>query len=693
MSGGNPFYALEIAAAAERRGLLVDGTPLDVPGSLGDLLRERLTELSPQALDSVLLVAAASQALTSLVERAAGGTAGFDEAIRQRVLEVDGERLRFTHPLIGSVAYGLATPEERRRAHRRVAEATCDPEERARQLGFGADAADETIAALLESASEAAAARGGAEAAAELFELAATLTPPELSDNRARRRLESARHGSLIGDVNRARSILQDLVDSSPPGALRASALVLLAEVEADSELARELCERALQEVGADSRVLADVHRELAEHLMILGDLHLALEHARIGARFAEDCGDEALLIQSLGVVGHFETYTGEITPGLLEHAVALEQAAVAAPAHYGPAQIYALRLMYADRLDDARDRLELALARAREGGDEFECRNILNHLTQLEVRAGNWARAEQHARELEQQADRLDFHRGVASYARALVDAHLGRVDEARAAAVEGLATIESQGSSFLSAILRAVQGFAELSRGNSAAAAELLGPAASALLEAGYRNPGVRPILPDAVEALLADGRVDDARPLLAALEEGGRALDNPWALATAGRCRGMLLAQEGELDAALEAFEGALHEHERAASPFERARTQLAYGAALRRAKRRADARAMLTEALEAFDALGALLWAENAAAEIARIPGRTRSSGELSETQRRVAELVAGGLSNKEVAAKLFITVRTVESNLSNVYAKLGIRSRTELASRLASSDTS
>src|SRR5207344_1348581 len=146
----------------------------------------------------------------------------------------------------------------------RIAEATSDPEERARQLGLGAEAPDEAVAVQLEQAAEAAAARGGAEAAAELFELAATLTPPELSDNRARRRLESARHGSLIGDVNRVRSILQDIVDSSPPGALRASALVLLAEVEADSELACELCERALQEVGADSRVLADVHRELA---------------------------------------------------------------------------------------------------------------------------------------------------------------------------------------------------------------------------------------------------------------------------------------------------------------------------------------------------------------------------------------------------------------------------------------------
>ena len=124
------------------------------------------------------------------------------------------------------------------------------------------------------------------------------------------------------------------------------------------------------------------------------------------------------LLIQSLGVVGHFETYTGEITPGLLEQAVALEESAASASAHYSPAQIYALRLMYADRLDEARDRLELALDRAREAGDEFECRNILNHLTQLDVRAGSWGRAEQHARELEELVDRLDFNRAIASYA-----------------------------------------------------------------------------------------------------------------------------------------------------------------------------------------------------------------------------------------------------------------------------------
>jgi DNA-binding NarL/FixJ family response regulator len=124
-----------------------------------------------------------------------------------------------------------------------------------------------------------------------------------------------------------------------------------------------------------------------------------------------------------------------------------------------------------------------------------------------------------------------------------------------------------------------------------------------------------------------------------------------------------------------------------HEHLAQPFEHARTLLAHGTIERRAKRRAAARQALTAALERFDGLGAALWAERAAAELARIPGRGRAPSELTETERRVAELVADGLSNKEVAARLFVSVRAVEANLSKVYAKLGVRSRSQLAARL------
>jgi DNA-binding CsgD family transcriptional regulator len=201
------------------------------------------------------------------------------------------------------------------------------------------------------------------------------------------------------------------------------------------------------------------------------------------------------------------------------------------------------------------------------------------------------------------------------------------------------------------------------------------------------GYWNPGVRPVYADVIEARIGAGELD-VDPLIDELELRGESLDNPWARAAAARCRGLLLAARGDIARAAAELERALITHERSPQPLERGRTLLALGSVHRRAKRRADARRTLTLALELFDNLGAPLWAERAAAELGRIPGRGRGSGELSETERRVAELVAEGLSNKEIAARLFVTVRTVEANLSKVYAKLGLRSRTELASLMS-----
>jgi DNA-binding NarL/FixJ family response regulator len=201
------------------------------------------------------------------------------------------------------------------------------------------------------------------------------------------------------------------------------------------------------------------------------------------------------------------------------------------------------------------------------------------------------------------------------------------------------------------------------------------------------GYSNPGVRPVYPDAIEARIGAGDLG-VDTLIDDLERRGRALDNPWACATALRCRGFLLAARGDLEAAIEAHEAALVEHERSPQPVERGRTLLALGATLRRAKRRREARERLTAALDLFDALGAPLWSEKAAAELARIPGRTPGTTGLTETEQRIASLAAAGLTNKEIAARVFVTVRTVETNLSKVYAKVGVRSRTELATRLS-----
>jgi DNA-binding NarL/FixJ family response regulator len=161
----------------------------------------------------------------------------------------------------------------------------------------------------------------------------------------------------------------------------------------------------------------------------------------------------------------------------------------------------------------------------------------------------------------------------------------------------------------------------------------------------------------------------------------------LGRPPLVATAARCRALVLGARGELDQAIEAAQEAVAIHEELRLPFEHARSLVVLGGVQRRAKRRKAARDSLTAAMEAFERLGATRWAERAAAERARVGGRTTIEG-LSETELRVAQLVAEGRSNKEVAAELYVSVRAVESNLSKVYAKLGIRSRTELARRLS-----
>ena len=185
------------------------------------------------------------------------------------------------------------------------------------------------------------------------------------------------------------------------------------------------------------------------------------------------------------------------------------------------------------------------------------------------------------------------------------------------------------------------------------------------------------------------MALGRLDEAEALLAPFEEAGRSLDRAWTIATGARCRALVLAARGDLDGASAAADEAVRVHDRLPLPFELGRTLLVRGAVERRAKRKREARDTLTKALEVFDGLGAALWADKARAELARIGGRAASSVDLTPTEARVAELVAAGGTNREVADALFVSVHTVEANLKRIYRKLGIRSRTELASTFPS----
>jgi DNA-binding CsgD family transcriptional regulator len=188
------------------------------------------------------------------------------------------------------------------------------------------------------------------------------------------------------------------------------------------------------------------------------------------------------------------------------------------------------------------------------------------------------------------------------------------------------------------------------------------------------------------DYVEVLLELGRIDDAVSVADVWEEDAARLGRDWVLAHVSRCRGLVAAARGDIDQAALLFQQSVAQHEEVGDPFGRARALLALGIVRRRARQKRIARDAIVAALAGFEELGAATWVEKARAELGRIGGRTREEG-LTPAERRVAILVAEGRTNREVAAALFLGERTVASHLTHIYAKLGVRSRTELARKL------
>jgi DNA-binding CsgD family transcriptional regulator len=264
---------------------------------------------------------------------------------------------------------------------------------------------------------------------------------------------------------------------------------------------------------------------------------------------------------------------------------------------------------------------------------------------------------------------------------------AHQGDLTEALALGERDLAADEAVDYVAATALDLRSLGFAELLAGNLAGAADhMLRAWSISTDEVGVREPAILRLHPDAVAALVGLARFDEAAELTRQLDAATDANHHPWSTAMASRCHGLLRAAQGDRMAAIDLLERALAEHQRLPMPFEEARTRLLLGSVLRRAGHRSDARRELELARAVFVHLGTPIQERQASAELDSIGGRTRKETELSPVERRIADLVAAGQTNREVAAATFTSVRTVETHLSRIYRKLGIRSRTELAAR-------
>jgi DNA-binding CsgD family transcriptional regulator len=659
------------------------GEPLPVPAQLEALLARRLADLPPRTVEVLRLAGALARPTLGLVETAGGDGAAFRPAIEAGLVALDGDRVRFTHPLFPLAVASQLTPDERRELHGRLAAVVDDVEQRARHLALATEGPDAKVAAALEAAAEAAGARGGWAAAAELYELAAARTPggePEGS----RRRLRASGIWDEVGDDPRALRLVEPLAPELPPGPERARALMQLSHLLGDVAEGVKLGEEALLQPGLDDTLNAEIHNEQANNYGILLELASARSHAAAAVEHAERTGDPALLAQALAFYLRLEDVAGNpVSDHLVRRSLALEHDAGERPYFHAPTWIVADRLFFAGRLDEARRLYQDYRRRAQEYGlDAFDAL-VAFRLVRLECQAGRLDEADRLLSEYSGFFGEESGGRHIGLNAAGVVAAYAGHMEEARGLFAEGAELAARQHAESFRMWNLVGLAFVDLSLGDARAALDRLLPLVNGLEEKGYRHPGSPPVLPDAIEAAIAVGELETAGPLLDRLERQARALAEPWPLAVAARSRGLLAATTGDFEASFEAFACALAEHERVPMPFERARTLLASGAAQRRARRLAAARASLQQALQIFQEVGTPVWAEKARAELGRIGGRRRVEG-LTPAERRVADLVAEGRTNREVAATLFLSEKTVATHLSHIYAKLGVRSRTELA---------
>lgn len=703
-AGGNPFFALELGRELlDTEASAIPGQPLPAPSSLTDLLGARLARLSEPTRKALLVLSALSRPSVDVLRAASTTPEAVPDALEEGsdagIIELREGTLRFTHPLLAAVTYSTASRVELRGLHARLAELVDDPEERAHHLGLSAEGPDDAIAAAMDEAATRAARRGAPDAAATLLEQAMRLTSPAAVHDSLRRKLAAADQHVAAGDTARARVLLEEVVATSEAGATRARALHRLSRVrvlERGFGAAPPLLRQALEEAGEDPALRAAIERELVFTLTQMGALSEAMPHARAGLLAAEASGQPALLADALNHLCMAEFLLGDgVDEQLLDRAIAMDAQVGPAPLQEHPGMgtgrlPLAMTLRWADRFDEARDLLRALHREHLEHGDEGSLTPVLFGLGELECLAGDWRTARRLADEGHELARRTGqaVTERVSLALEAMVEASWGNVEVARTGAETALALSEAADDPrFVIRNLKTL-GFIELSLGDPVGASGYFERGLELERTAGY-DPCVLRLVPDAVEAMLAMGRLEDARPLIEVLEDHGRRHDHPWAVATGARCRGLLEAASGNLDEAEGALERSIAGFERLPQPFELARTLLAMGVVLRRSKRRRMARESLERALAMFEALGARLWVERSRIELGRIGGRPSSPLVLTPTEERIAELVAEGQTNREVAASLFLSVKTVETNLTRIYRKLGVGSRRELARRMRS----
>jgi len=685
VSGGNPLFALELGRAVAERGVPEIGAGLPVPAVLGELFGARVGALQP-GVRRALLAVALSAGLTGQELAAVTDPLAVEDAAAAGVVIVDGARVRAAHPLLAAAAAGRPSAAERRALHAALGAVVGDPVLAARHRALAVTGPDAALAGEVSAAAARAAARGAVADAAELAGQALRLTTAGDREYDGRL-LALARYLLNAGELPRATALLTERIGTMPAGPARAAAYLLLGEgadfLAEEEHLARAIADSATAP-GLHARALARraemlapgrVER-IAEAEQIAGQALAAAASAGpdaqcralvalAWARVLRGCGIEDLL---------------ERAAGLPPVTLSLWDGAVGRPA--------GVRLAFRGELARAREVFGGLLAAAEQRGEARSGTVFTAQLCEVELRAGDTAAAARALAELDQWAALEPDAVGSRTRLQAALAAVRGDPGDAQALAARVLQASGPDAYQWDRLEARRAAGLAALLARQPEQAAGSLAAVWEHTQEEGVEDPGAFPVAGDLAEALAETGRPEAAGAVIGRLAGLAAAQQHPWGLATADRSRAVLALAGGYDEAAAAQLAGAAAGYQALGLGFDAARALLVLGRAQRRGKKRAAARQSLEAARAGFEQLGCPGWAEAAAAELDRVSGRRAApAGGLTPGERRVAELVAAGLSNKQVAEQLYLSVYTVEAHLSQVYAKLGIGSRTQLARAL------
>jgi DNA-binding CsgD family transcriptional regulator len=696
-TGGNPLALLQLAPEATRLMALPSDAPVPISTGIATAFLRRFGQLPERTRRALVLVAASDACGLAVLARAAAQI-GLDmndlaAAEESGLVAVGASEIRFTHPLARAAMYADASARERREAHAALAAALPDRDvdRRAWHLAAASVGPDERACGALEQAGERARERSAYAVAAAAFARAATLCSSD--EARGRLLLAGADAAWLAGDARRTLALLDEAQAQAGAPAIVARIDHLRGQVamrcgplqdgyplivgaaeriaEDDPELAVVMLAQAVQ--GCLYTGDTPAMTAAAERAVALADR----QDSRRAKFFAAMAHGMALVADGHGEAG---AASARAAVEILERSDELrDDPGLLAWAALGP--------MWLREADAGRGLIDRALERARDRAALGALPNLLHMLARDQATTDQWAAAEtsydEAIRLARETGQRVEVAAALAGLA--WLEARQGREAACREHAAEATAMCEELGVGLFGVWAVQALGDLELGLGRPAVAVEHHLAQADALRLHGIADVDLSPA-PELVESLLRLGREEDAARVAVEFVAQAMAKGQPWALARAARCRGLLASDAGEIE---RCFDEALALHERTPDAFETARTRLAYGARLRRARKRVRAREQLRAAVDAFERLGARSWAAQAYAELAATGETTRrrdvsTLDDLTPQELKIARLLADGMTTREAAAAIFVSPKTVEYHLAHVYAKLGINSREQLA---------